>query len=420
MADDADYHRTFEPFSMGMWPIWKHNPNGWNYRGQATHRKEQEDDYAKTRNAFYAQQKAGKTMTTVRVMPKHDQKFADYATPWETAYSSLTPNFKRRVEPVLDEELTVVGHLGWWWASEILMPLSRGDTVDIQSVVDSGDPVFAMEKNPLPTFYRTAYVGKPEWKFMLLTSVDGSVLGVSRQDVGHGAVSTTPPWEIIGGIKGAVMLVKGGVKMGIKMLGRRGQNTRAAVGPTQAAAEKATTATATAIPVQAKKVSQADMLNWEKAGGHGLHNHGPQLTRETLKKRVAGGEKIPAPQAKPGGYKPPDFRVWKNQKEAAASKWASDDEMRSTIGEVVNKNIGEIRKAVGPNGTGEIVLRQNMGRKTGEGWLATAPKGAEQAAMWDNNLQGVTIVIRRRAGHVPTTKDPEGWYVHTAFPDRGL
>jgi hypothetical protein len=419
MADDADYHRTFEPFSMGMWPVWKYNKMRMNYRGQQYYKKMQEDEYAESRKAFYAHQKIGKTMTTVRVMPKYDQRFADYATPWETAYSSLTPNFKRRVEPVVDEALTVVGHLGWFRASEILIPVSRSATIHIQDIIDSGDPIFALEKNPLPTVYRTSYIGQPEWKFLLLTGVDGAVLGISSRDVGHGATSTTPPWEIIGGIKGIVMLAKGGAQMGIKMLGRRGQATRA-VGPTREAAEKVATTTATAIPVQAKKVSQADMLNWEKAGGHGLHNHGPQLTRETLKKRITGGEKIPAPQAQPGGYKPPDFRVWKNQKEAAASKWASDDEMRQSIGEVLNKNIAEIRKATGAGGSGEIVLRQNMGRKTGEGWVASAPKGAEQAAMWDGNLKGVTIVIRRRANHVPSAKDPEGWYVHTAFPDRGI
>lgn len=415
-SKDVEYHRTFEKFSMGMWPIWKHNPRNFNYRGQNYHRKEQEDAHAKQVGAFYAHLLTDKGLNQqkIRIMPKPDQDFSGHATAWEDEYSVLTSSWSQRVEPVVDNNLTVVGHLGWFRSSEILIPAVRDHTLDVQSLIDIGDPIFAGLLK-IPSHYKTNYVGQPEWKFLLLTAPDGAVIGVLGRDVGHGAVSTMPPWEMFAIVKSVVLLARTGVQQVIKMVGRRRVARHVAMGPTKAAAEKAAS---TAVPVQAKQVTQADMLAWEKEGGHVLQHHGPQLTRENLKARIMGKESIPAPQMQPGGVRPADLRVWRGQKTPAASRWESDEIMRKAIGDVINKNLDTIRRTTSAGG--EVILeRQVLGYRTGSGWLTTSGPKATQAAVYNENLQGMTIVIRSRKNYVPTAKDPEGWYVHTAFPDVG-
>jgi hypothetical protein len=425
---DAQYHRTFEKFSMGMWPVWKKNPIGWNYRGQEVFRQEQEDAHAARVGAFYAYQRVGDAMQQVRVMPKSDQNFFLHATKWELTYSTLVPTSLKRAEPVVDDNFALVGHYGWFSASEILIPKTTSATLDVKSLIDSGDPIFADLLNPMPAYYKTDYVGTPEWKFLLLTGIDGEVVGMFSYDVGYGAIPTTPPWEYIAMARAAFALVKTGVRQIVKTLARRGTARTVASGPTVAAAEKAAEKvakqTATAIPKQARKVSQADMLKWEKEGGHVVQNHGPQLTRQNLKSRVTGKEEIAAPQMQPGGVKPADLRVWRGQKTPAASKWESDEVMRKAIGETIDKNIDKIRQ-VTSNG-GEVILEQQAaGYTTGSGWVTAeselvktaGQQAAPRGAFYVEKLDGLTIVIRARKNFTPTAADPEGWYVHTAFPE---
>jgi hypothetical protein len=175
-------------------------------------------------------------------------------------------------------------------------------------------------------------------------------------------------------------------------------------------------------PTQRRKVTLADHLAWQRAGGHALERHSPQLTREILKSRVLGIDRfVPAPQPAKGGTIPPDLRVWRGEKSAAASKWATDATMNKAIGDTINTHLVEIRRST--VGGRELVVHQRLGYTTGEGWVTTAgPKQGvsprEQAAFYDDNLTGVTIVFRPRKGHVPTPADPEVWYVHTAYPDR--
>ena len=147
----------------------------------------------------------------IRDRPKPDQDFSEYATLWEDDYSVLTAIWSQRVEPVVDNKLTVVGHLGWFSSSEILIPAARYQTLDVQSLIAIGDPIFA---GPLkmPSYYKTNYVGQPEWKFLLFTAPDGAVLEVLSYDVGVGAVSTMPPWEIFSIVKSVVLLARTGIQ----------------------------------------------------------------------------------------------------------------------------------------------------------------------------------------------------------------
>jgi len=177
------------------------------------------------------------------------------------------------------------------------------------------------------------------------------------------------------------------------------------------------------VQKQYKKVTTIDLLKWMREGGHTLEKHNPHLTRENLKQRVMGKEAfIPAPQMERGGTKPADLRVWRGEKSPAASKWADQATMNKAIGDVIHKNLDNIRRTT--IGGGEVVLeKQSLNYKTGEGWVTTAgPKQGvpkdQQSAFFDDKLTGATIVIRPRKNHVPTADDPEGWYVHTAYPDR--
>jgi hypothetical protein len=51
---------------MGMWPSFRKDPMGWNYRGHAVFLQEQEDAYAKQVGAFYAYRRVGDTLAKSR------------------------------------------------------------------------------------------------------------------------------------------------------------------------------------------------------------------------------------------------------------------------------------------------------------------------------------------------------------------
>ena len=102
-----------------------------------------------------------------------------------------------------------------------------------------------------------------------------------------------------------------------------------------------------------------------------------------------------------------------------ASKWDSDEVMRRTIGDFINKHLEEIRASI-KNGQEFTRAHYRVGRKTGEGWVTTHQKKAESLMFYKDDLDGMTIVIRARKNHVPTKDDPEGWYVHTAYPAPGM
>jgi hypothetical protein len=198
------------------------------------------------------------------------------------------------------------------------------------------------------------------------------------------------------------------------------------------------------IAKQYRKVEVHEMMVWEGQGGHTLERHNAQLTKETLLKRVVGEEPLVAPSSS-NEEAPTNFGVWRGQKTGAASKWANQATMNQAISKVIQENIDEIRTAtIG----GKEWKRENVavGFKTGSGWVKTGglqssqlanrdkidgnwgrlaveqvkqgSQDGKRGALWDEDLQGMTIVIRARQNHIPNAKDPEGWYVYTAFPDR--
>jgi hypothetical protein len=284
----------------------------------------------------------------------------------------------------------------------------------------------------MPAYYGTAYVGTPEMKYAVITDPEGLVLGVSGFDYGSGAESTTPPWEYIMMGKALITLFRAGVRVAVKALVRNASKQSIATGATVRAAQKAlaaaeknavksgekeaitdagksaakSEATAAAVKVakQAKKVTRADMLAWEKEGGHTLQHHSPTLTKKSLWSRITGKEEIPAPQLRKGGIKDPDLRVWRGKSVPAASAWESEEVMHRTISDLINKNLDDIRR-VTKNGGKFAIEGQKVAYRTGAGFVDS--KGGAFFA----HLDGVSIYIE------PTTKNAEGWFVRTAFPD---
>jgi hypothetical protein len=173
-------------------------------------------------------------------------------------------------------------------------------------------------------------------------------------------------------------------------------------------------------PKQYKQVTARELLQWENEGGHVLGRHNEELTRKNLLDRVVGEKVLAVPASETEDGAPTNFSVWRGQgKTSAASKWADQATMTKAIGQIIHDNIDEIRSNTK---AGQEWSRENqaVGYTTGSGWVKTGAgaQAVDRGVMWDENLKGITIVIRPRTNYVPTAKDPEGWFVYTAFPDR--
>ncbi len=256
MTADADYHRTFEKFvpnRLGMWPEFKRTTFA---RGRFHDRGKyaEVEEITKASKAFYAYHRvADKGLRQIRLMPKLDQDFDSYATEWEDTYSTLTSIWKQRVEPVVDDELKVAGHHGWWWASEILVPGQRparqgrshdrpGDS-DVRGRAEPDADLLAHRLRRLAAMEIPAADESDR--------TDRKHAGV---DVGQGAVATMAPWEYVQLGRAAVTLVGVGARAGqryaISMFTRKGVERAVATGPTKelavAAANRAGAARAAA------------------------------------------------------------------------------------------------------------------------------------------------------------------------------
>jgi hypothetical protein len=152
-----------------------------------------------------------------------------------------------------------------------------------------------------------------------------------------------------------------------------------------------------------RRISTADMLNWEQQGGHALQRHGPLQTRDTLRQRIYGEVDIPAPP--PGGA---DFRIWEGHNSSAASRWADEATMHQAISDIINDNIQAIEQAARTGGQFPRLEGVALNRTLGGGWVtAAAPKG-QRGVFWVGNLQRATV----RLAH----DDRGGWYLLTSFP----
>ncbi len=273
---------------------------------------------------------------------------------------------------------------------------------------------------------------RPQLSVTVVTDIEGRVvLYVDSRDKDGITPSAFSPLDLISVAKLVMLGVSAAAgaltvrtlirRRAAKALAQSAKRELGAGAGTQAAQQAAQVASR--IPVQARKVTTADFLKWEKEGGHIVQNHGPQLTEKKLKERVLKQEKnIPNPANRPriGGEVPKDLRVWQGHDAMGASRWDSDEVMERTIGDFINRHLEQIRATI-RNGQEFTRANYRVGRNTGQGWVTTyEKKKAESLMFYKEDLDGMTIVIRARKNHVPTKDDPEGWYVHTAYPAPGM
>src|SRR4051794_30469580 len=105
MSDPAEYHRTFVLYTppRGQFGL----PKG----GYIQYVPQQYyDDEDERNNSFQAYQHLDDGVKVLRIVAKPDQDFKKYATAWEKLYSPLAGG--DGTDPVVDENLTVVGHIG--------------------------------------------------------------------------------------------------------------------------------------------------------------------------------------------------------------------------------------------------------------------------------------------------------------------
>jgi hypothetical protein len=370
---------------------------------------------------------------------KKGQDFAKYATRWENVHSKLIHGHGAgKVFPVLNNDMTIIGHLGTFSNFEIYTKIGGKD--DLDALIAQGnvlvekdaashanfDDNTAKERFDLSVrnqrdkeLQRQGYMynqaARPETHYTVITDPDGCVLLVTGVET-RGAIepSSVSILDLVA-IPRLVFLIGQGIAKRIILCAvRKLVARRIARG---AAQELSGAVAAPIIAKQAKKITPGDMLAWEKEGGHTLQRHNPMLSRQQLKSRIIGKEEVPAPQLAKGGVKGADMRVWQGEREGAASRWASEETMHETIGDVINKNLDMIR-SVTKRGGKVALERVKVGYQTGSGWITTTGKAGtstvkagESAMFYGEKLTGVTIYIE------PTTTNAEGWFVRTAFPE---
>jgi hypothetical protein len=384
---------------------------------------------------------------------KKEQDFAKYATRWENDHSKLIHGHGAgRVFPVVNEDMTVIGHYGTFSNYEVYAPIDgkfdldakvtqgkvlveRGATSaqideDLMTVKDTLDQAFRRQRDR--ELQRQGYIpnqaAKPETYYTVITDPDGCVLMVTGAET-RGAIqpSSVSIVDLIA-IPRLVLLIGQGIARRIilcaarKLIARRvargGAQELSAAGRVMAKELPpppppfVPKETPPVIAKQARKVTPEDVLAWEKEGGHAARDHGPHHTRETLKARILKKQSIPAPKMLKGGIKPKDLRVWQKNFAPSASKWASDETMRKAIGDVVGKNLDDIRRATAA-GRRFTLLQQEVGYRTGSGWVAVGETAEDSAAYFHENLRRVSIIFEART---PTAANPEPWYVLTAYP----
>jgi hypothetical protein len=102
----------------------------------------------------------GKKLVPIECFQKKDLNFKTYATPWEILHSKLPfGSGSGKADPVVDENRTVVGHVGWYETDSIFVParamkvtkkvtvMVAGQGRAILSMLTDRDPLKAAEEN---------------------------------------------------------------------------------------------------------------------------------------------------------------------------------------------------------------------------------------------------------------------------------
>ncbi|WP_425618364.1 hypothetical protein NA78x_002069 [Anatilimnocola sp. NA78] len=140
----------------------------------------------------------GNQLKPVQIMARRDQKFEDYATEWEREWSVLA-NPANPYLPVLDENLTVIGHSGsssGGYFADLILPFGAVQhrfrpnddyyTDDLNGLLRDEIRVFVhnrSKKSP-PAGWVFITASTTEHKFDLITGINGEVLDSVRGNTG--------------------------------------------------------------------------------------------------------------------------------------------------------------------------------------------------------------------------------------------
>jgi hypothetical protein len=120
----------------------------------------------------------------LQVLPKTDQLFETYATPWEKTWSDLISSVNLGFAPIVDETLMVVGHMGpvsGGHFTKLIVPRSAvpgGSTDDLGEILNDGVPVFVHDRDKAkpPDGWLPLDVRTTEHRHTVRTTIDGEVL----------------------------------------------------------------------------------------------------------------------------------------------------------------------------------------------------------------------------------------------------
>jgi hypothetical protein len=167
------------------------------------------DLYFRPFNAYRLEN--GKLLKTT-IWEKPDQNFWAYATAFEKDWSKLT-DIRHALDPVVDADLTIIGHVGRVDGSSILVPKGPSPSVDMPArLISAGIPFFVGETPPDASWERFTPKKSGEGAAVtVVTSVDGRILMVSDiRPTGAGAIAEAfSPLDVVFIVKGIVDLGMG-------------------------------------------------------------------------------------------------------------------------------------------------------------------------------------------------------------------
>jgi hypothetical protein len=212
----------------------------------------------------------GNKLQPIDILRRRDQRFVDYATEWERQYSILATD-KGKYTPVLDENLTVIGHTGSftgnYFADTIIAteafsrkPNSQNEHYadDLSALIKGEYRVFVHDRRKTPPAgWSYLNIATTEHKFEAVTGINGEVIDSVRSNTGFLEEVAYSPADLLSFGK---LIVTLGAKIGSKVaktLMRKAIARRAAKtldGPTISVAKEAAEKMAKEVSEQEAKL----------------------------------------------------------------------------------------------------------------------------------------------------------------------
>jgi hypothetical protein len=146
---------------------------------------------------------SGQTAKEITIVPKINQNFQGHATDWEKEWSMLVRRGGRKFRPIVDENYTVIGHIGVVHEGSVIVP---EDTPTGPPLVSSlleqypGIPVLIKDslEAAVPEGWREFRFNQSWWRLTLVTGIDGEVIDVVYSEPTNGvAISVDSPLDYI-------------------------------------------------------------------------------------------------------------------------------------------------------------------------------------------------------------------------------